>query len=255
MPWGVQYFLTVNARDLEPDGYHVYYGDYTVRVADITHIQWAAGNSGARHTSSTASNEYETQYLGIGNQADPGFPYLRAQKFTIGTNSGGYSLKWVDTHVFNRDDASRPAASLHPNSSSCETGTAECPGVKVFDFETPPGFKDRGAKFSMGEDRFTAPAAAAALPASTHYWIVFHDNGATIDSADINHYDLPYVNVSADSRYGPAGGRSTLTGWSIGDRVTQATIDTAGDQSAWHNIPANPSAIKIDIYATPVGGS
>ena len=107
---------------------------------------------------------------------DPNDSYARAQGFTTGPNSTGYSLESLTLFMGLLTDVDVPSVTLYDNRNTSPIGhsSADQPGSELFAFANPelPASTQGG----LAARNFTAPADTNLDPDTT-YWIVVHQAG------------------------------------------------------------------------------
>ena len=146
-----------------------------------------------------------------------------AQRFTTGSNTGGYTLStaaiWFGALPTNAADITNFVAAIY-------TSTSNKPGTLKYTLTNPSGnFATTGRK------DFSAPAAST-LDAGTKYWLVLKNDNAT-DGENVT------VNSTASGEDG-----NSLAGWSIQDQRYQRVSRSGSWTSS-----ASQLQIRISGYA------
>ena len=155
---------------------------------------------------------------GIGPTGVGSFFYSQAQRFSTGSNEGGYTLSAIQVQADNFESASSPRVSIY-------TVTSDNPGTLLYVLTNPATLNDNAI------NTFRAPANAT-LEKDTDYFVVFEATG----SGSNRRYDLKGT-VSANEDSG------TASGWSIAD----TSRERATNSGNWSSIFAR---LKIAVRGT-----
>ena len=159
-----------------------------------------------------------TSLRGIGPTGIGSFFYSQAQRFSTGSNEGGYTLSAIQVQVDNFESASSPRVSIY-------TVTSDNPGTLLYVLTNPATLNDNAI------NTFRAPANAT-LEKDTDYFVVFEATG----SGSNIRYDLKGT-VSANEDSG------TASGWSIAD----TSRERATNSGNWSSVFAR---LKIAVRGT-----
>ena len=159
-----------------------------------------------------------TSLRGIGPTGIGSFFYSQAQRFSTGSNEGGYTLSAIQVQADNFESASSPRVSIY-------TVTSDNPGTLLYVLTNPATLNDNAI------NTFRAPANAT-LEKDTDYFVVFEATG----SGSNLRYDLKgTVSANEDSR--------TASGWSIAD----TSRERATNSGNWSSVFAR---LKIAVRGT-----
>ena len=159
-----------------------------------------------------------TSLRGIGPTGIGSFFYSQAQRFSTGSNEGGYTLSAIKVQADNFESASSPRVSIY-------TVTSDNPGTLLYVLTNPATLNDDAI------NTFRAPANAT-LEEDTNYFVVFEALG----SGSNLRYDLKGT-VSANEDSG------TASGWSIAD----TSRERATNSGNWSSVFAR---LKIAVRGT-----
>ena len=159
-----------------------------------------------------------TSLRGIGPTGIGSFFYSQAQRFSTGSNEGGYTLSAIQVQADNFESASSPRVSIY-------TVTSDNPGTLLYVLTNPATLNDNAI------NTFRAPANAT-LEKDTDYFVVFEATG----SGSNTRYDLKGT-VSANEDSG------TASGWSIAD----TSRERATNSGNWSSVFAR---LKIAVRGT-----
>ncbi len=159
-----------------------------------------------------------TSLRGIGPTGIGSFFYSQAQRFSTGSNEGGYTLSAIKVQADNFESASSPRVSIY-------TVTSDNPGTLLYVLTNPATLNDNAI------NTFRAPANAT-LEKDTDYFVVFEATG----SGSNTRYDLKGT-VSANEDSG------TASGWSIAD----TSRERATNSGNWSSVFAR---LKIAVRGT-----
>ena len=159
-----------------------------------------------------------TSLRGIGPTGIGSFFYSQAQRFSTGSNEGGYTLSVIQVQADNFESASSPRVSIY-------TVTSDNPGTLLYVLTNPATLNDNAI------NTFRAPANAT-LEKDTDYFVVFEATG----SGSNTRYDLKGT-VSANEDSG------TASGWSIAD----TSRERATNSGNWSSVFAR---LKIAVRGT-----
>ena len=159
-----------------------------------------------------------TSLRGIGPTGIGSFFYSQAQRFSTGSNEGGYTLSAIQVQADNFESASSPRVSIY-------TVTSDNPGTLLYVLTNPATLNDNAI------NTFRAPANAT-LEKDTDYFVVFEATG----SGSNLRYDLKGT-VSANEDSG------TASGWSIAD----TSRERATNSGNWSSVFAR---LKIAVRGT-----
>ena len=159
-----------------------------------------------------------TSLRGIGPTGIGSFFYSQAQRFSTGSNEGGYTLSAIKVQADNFESASSPRVSIY-------TVTSDNPGTLLYVLTNPATLNDDAI------NTFRAPANAT-LEKDTNYFVVFEALG----SGSNLRYDLKGT-VSANEDSG------TASGWSIAD----TSRERATNSGNWSSVFAR---LKIAVRGT-----
>ena len=159
-----------------------------------------------------------TSLRGIGPTGIGSFFYSQAQRFSTGSNEGGYTLSAIQVQADNFESASSPRVSIY-------TVTSDNPGTLLYVLTNPATLNDDAI------NTFRAPANAT-LEEDTNYFVVFEALG----SGSNLRYDLKGT-VSANEDSG------TASGWSIAD----TSRERATNSGNWSSVFAR---LKIAVRGT-----
>ena len=159
-----------------------------------------------------------TSLRGIGPTGIGSFFYSQAQRFSTGSNEGGYTLSAIQVQADNFESASSPRVSIY-------TVTSDNPGTLLYVLTNPATLNDNAI------NTFRAPANAT-LEKDTDYFVVFEATG----SGSNIRYDLKGT-VSANEDSG------TASGWSIAD----TSRERATNSGNWSSVFAR---LKIAVRGT-----
>ena len=159
-----------------------------------------------------------TSLRGIGPTGIGSFFYSQAQRFSTGSNEGGYTLSAIQVQADNFESASSPRVSIY-------TVTSDNPGTLLYVLNNPATLNDNAI------NTFRAPANAT-LEKDTDYFVVFEATG----SGSNTRYDLKGT-VSANEDSG------TASGWSIAD----TSRERATNSGNWSSVFAR---LKIAVRGT-----
>ena len=159
-----------------------------------------------------------TSLRGIGPTGIGSFFYSQAQRFSTGSNEGGYTLSAIQVQADNFESASSPRVSIY-------TVTSDNPGTLLYVLTNPATLNDNAI------NTFRAPANAT-LEKDTDYFVVFEATG----SGSNKRYDLKGT-VSANEDSG------TASGWSIAD----TSRERATNSGNWSSVFAR---LKIAVRGT-----
>ena len=159
-----------------------------------------------------------TSLRGIGPTGIGSFFYSQAQRFSTGSNEGGYTLSAIQVQADNFESASSPRVSIY-------TVTSDNPGTLLYVLTNPATLNDNAI------NTFRAPANAT-LEKDTDYFVVFEATG----SGSNIRYDLEGT-VSANEDSG------TASGWSIAD----TSRERATNSGNWSSVFAR---LKIAVRGT-----
>ena len=159
-----------------------------------------------------------TSLRGIGPTGIGSFFYSQAQRFSTGSNEGGYTLSAIKVQADNFESASSPRVSIY-------TVTSDNPGTLLYVLTNPATLNDDAI------NTFRAPANAT-LEEDTNYFVVFEALG----SGSNLRYDLKGT-VSANEDSG------TESGWSIAD----TSRERATNSGNWSSVFAR---LKIAVRGT-----
>ena len=159
-----------------------------------------------------------TSLRGIGPTGIGSFFYSQAQRFSTGSNEGGYTLSVIQVQADNFESASSPRVSIY-------TVTSDNPGTLLYVLTNPATLNDNAI------NTFRAPANAT-LEKDTDYFVVFEATG----SGSNTRYDLKGT-VSANEDSG------TASGWSIAD----TSRERATNSGNWSSLFAR---LKIAVRGT-----
>ena len=159
-----------------------------------------------------------TSLRGIGPTGIGSFFYSQAQRFSTGSNEGGYTLSAIQVQADNFESASSPRVSIY-------TVTSDNPGTLLYVLTNPATLNDNAI------NTFRAPANAT-LEKDTDYFVVFEAPG----SGSNTRYDLKGT-VSANEDSG------TASGWSIAD----TSRERATNSGNWSSVFAR---LKIAVRGT-----
>ena len=213
------YYLLVRARSFGEHQTWEYFGDYTITLTDISHINQMVSNGIA----------LSPWYTAVGKTAFNDNLW-KATSFTTGPHSPGYKLNYMGVGLNNAVVVSSVKAALYSDSSGK-------PGTELFEFERISRITK--AYSALYHDRFWAPSTAANLAASTTYWVVFKDENALGTGTAYR------VRVASDGEENPRAAR----GWSIGDKDRR--YDAGADSPSWIT-PSFSRPIVMDIHASAV---
>ena len=105
-----------------------------------------------------------TSLRGIGPTGIGSFFYSQAQRFSTGSNEGGYTLSAIQVQADNFESASSPRVSIY-------TVTSDNPGTLLYVLTNPATLNDNAI------NTFRAPANAT-LEKDTDYFVVFEATGS-----------------------------------------------------------------------------
>ena len=159
-----------------------------------------------------------TSLRGIGPTGIGSFFYSQAQRFSTGSNEGGYTLSAIQVQADNFESASSPRVSIY-------TVTSDNPGTLLYVLTNPATLNDNAI------NTFRAPANAT-LEKDTDYFVVFEATG----SGSNTRYDLKGT-VSANEDSG------TASGWSI----AETSRERATNSGNWSSVFAR---LKIAVRGT-----
>ena len=159
-----------------------------------------------------------TSLRGIGPTGIGSFFYSQAQRFSTGSNEGGYTLSAIQVQADNFESASSPRVSIY-------TVTSDNPGTLLYVLNNPATLNDNAI------NTFRAPANAT-LEKDTDYFVVFEATG----SGSNTRYDLKGT-VSANEDSG------TASGWNIAD----TSRERATNSGNWSSVFAR---LKIAVRGT-----
>ena len=222
------YYLLVRARSFGEHQTWEYFGDYTITLTDISHINQMVSNGADAipilDVNSTGAISDATLRIGELPEFEGSVnTYERATPFTTGPLSAGYRLEYITVGLWRGSGVPSVKVALYTDNSGK-------PGTELFDFERISGITN--AYSALIGDRFWVPASAAHLTAGTTYWVVFENETPG------TYYRVRKTRTGKNNA-GAAGG------WSIG--VLNTVRDTNLDAPAW--VVANV-ALVMDIHAS-----
>ena len=167
-----------------------------------------------------------TTFISNTGQADSGSSslsnatYYYAQRFTTGSNPGGYSLSEVVVSIDGSSATHTPAFAIHQ--STTNSSSVEVPGSEVVGLT--------GSVAATGLQGFT-PDSATTLMASTKYFVVFHATGTGTSPR------IKRANAGVDAGF--------ATGWEI-----PVGTRWSGDSASTWTVNATTRSFKIQIKGT-----
>ena len=203
-----------------------FYGEYTVKLTDVTGLRKLVSNTSQRPAAVT--------YAKVGKNTDlhATDKTQLATTFMTSGHTHGYTLDRITAYIERTITGSTvtgvPKAAIHNNATGNLPGTKLCDLQSLADYET-------GRNLSNGDwpDRLYAPDCADnTLAASTTYWVVFSE-----DSSEAQTYFVGDANSEAQDP-------GSASGWSIGDTYYRKT-----GTSAW--VSAGLFPLAIGVYGTP----
>ena len=222
-----------NARwvTIIPDNYMKpnvrFYGEYTVKLTDVTGLRKLVSNTSQRGTAVSFVP------VGLHTPVHATDKIQYATSFTTGSNPNGYTLDRVTAYiqmtVVTLTGAGVPKVAIHSNGTGDLPGTDLCDLQGLADYET-------GLSLSNGDwpDRLYAPDCADnTLAASTTYWVVFSEESSPA------YYWVGYATSTAEDPHGASG-------WSIGS-TRYRKLGTA----AWGTLDVTGEPLAIGVYGTP----
>ena len=194
-----------------------YAGGFLVAFAALLTLALQAEAQKTTFVSNTGQST-ATSLRGIGPTGIGSFFYSQAQRFSTGSNEGGYTLSAIQVQADNFESASSPRVSIY-------TVTSDNPGTLLYVLTNPATLNDNAI------NTFRAPANAT-LEKDTDYFVVFEATG----SGSNTRYDLKGT-VSANEDSG------TASGWSIAD----TSRERATNSGNWSSVFAR---LKIAVRGT-----
>ena len=221
-----------NARwvTIVPDNYMKpnvrFYGEYTVKLTDVTGLRRLVSNTSQRPTMVNYA------LVGKNTAVTPNATVQRAIAFTTGGHTDGYTLDRITAYISLTDGTSTgtgvPKVAIHGD------GTNK-PGTKLCDLQMLADY-DTGLNLSNGDwpDRLYAPDCADnTLAASTTYWVVFSE-----DSSEAQTYWVGRANSSDEDPH-------SASSWGIGNLQAGKV-----DEGNWMPTVTG-GALAIGVYGTP----
>ncbi len=227
-----EYFVRVQASDYaenavsprDPVQSATYYGDYTLKLTDITEYNKMAGAWGYPET-----QEIGTVHVGHVGENN----YKIAASFTTGTNAAGYTFGWIDAYLKSTHNSRTTANPYGPPSSptfEIARDSSGEPGTKIFDLNGP--------KQVTPMPRYYTPTqlfaeSAQTLAASTTYWLV----------TSVSEENAAFVANAFTSAYNDTDGDGT---WALPSTIMR--IDLANRNSNWTRFTDRFNLI-FDLFA------
>ncbi len=203
-----------------------FYGEYTVKLTDVTGLRQLVKNTSQRPVTVT--------YAKIGKNTDLHATDRTqlATSFVTGSNPDGYTLDRITAYISLTDGTDTgtgtPKVTILNNATSDRPGTNFCDLQSLADYET-------GLNLSNGDwpdELYSTGCASNTLDPRTTYWVVFSE-----DSSEAQTYFVGEANKEVQDP-------GSASGWSIGDTYYRKT-----GIRAW--ISAGLSPLAIGVYGTP----
>ena len=165
----------------------------------------------------------------------------KAQKFTTGSTSAGYTLESVVAYIqalpnFPEDNPGQPRLKIY-SSTTAAADADKRPDTLLYTLTTPSTLSVEptyGTFSTEALNTFTAPANAT-LEADTDYFIVFENTGTVEGDFDLGQYSdyvLPYVFGGNED---PGG----ASGWSLADDYCE------GSTTAWTDCVSASKPLRL----------